>query len=159
MAIPLPIVCETSPRETWNNKFIPEPDLPIRGGWGYTREDACIIDKNDAIVDSSEEFDGIGVEYDFVENRNQSEITESDYWFRDHQYQLISQRLLGIDDQYYDHLIFEITIIGPAKSIEDEKQIKSLNEENQTVIQVDSRENPIYYRREFWFDITSFFRR
>ena len=33
----------------------PGPDLPIRGGWGY-KEDACIIDKNDPIIDPTVRF-------------------------------------------------------------------------------------------------------
>ncbi len=36
--------------------------MPIKGGWGYTQEEAIIIDKNDpdnnAIL-----FDGVGLEY------------------------------------------------------------------------------------------------
>ena len=40
---------DLSPREAMDKS--PGPDLPIRGGWGYNREDACIIDKNDPIID------------------------------------------------------------------------------------------------------------
>jgi hypothetical protein len=37
---------DLSPREAMDK--YPGPDLPIRGGWGYDQEDACIIDKNDS---------------------------------------------------------------------------------------------------------------
>jgi hypothetical protein len=53
---------QLSPREA-SDKY-PGPDLPIHGGWGYTKEDACIIDKNDPIVDpeSPIPFYGLGLE-------------------------------------------------------------------------------------------------
>jgi hypothetical protein len=44
-------------------------ELPIHGGWGYTKTDACIIDKNDPSVDPDFPFDGVGLEYIFVEKR------------------------------------------------------------------------------------------
>ena len=60
---------QLSPREV-SDKY-PGPDLPIRGGWGYTKEDACIIDKNDPIIDpdSPIPFYGVGYEKIFVERR------------------------------------------------------------------------------------------
>ena len=60
---------QLSPREA-SDKY-PGPDLPIRGGWGYTKEDACIIDKNDPIIDpdSPIPFYGVGYEKIFVERR------------------------------------------------------------------------------------------
>ena len=30
-------------------------DLPIKGGWGYSLDDACIIDKNDVAVIANED--------------------------------------------------------------------------------------------------------
>ena len=54
----------------------PGPDLPIRGGWGYDQEDACIIDKNDPIIDpdSPMPFYGVGYEKIFVERRIYMEL-------------------------------------------------------------------------------------
>ncbi|MCK9172212.1 MAG: hypothetical protein M0O99_01840 [Desulfuromonas thiophila] len=148
MSQPLPVEIKTPPRETWQDCVFPDPDLPIQGGWGYTREDACIIDKNDAIVDSNEEFDGIGVEYDFIKKRNETEITRSGYWLREHDWRLICQRMLKIDGRCYDHLVCEITIHGVPDS-----QEKPYN----GWFKIETNRNPVCYRRDFWFDITSFY--
>ena len=38
-------------------------ELPLGGGWGYTKDDAVIIDKNDPVVPEGLPFDGVGIEY------------------------------------------------------------------------------------------------
>ena len=49
-------------------------ELPIAGGWGYTQADAAIIDKNDPVVIEGLPFDGVGIEYIFVEKRIYEEL-------------------------------------------------------------------------------------
>lgn len=49
-------------------------ELPIWGGWGYTREDAVIIDRDDPIVSPDRPFDGVGIEHVFVEKRIYEEL-------------------------------------------------------------------------------------
>ena len=44
-------------------------ELPIHGGWGYSREDAVVVDKDDPVVSKGIPFDGVGIEYIFVEKR------------------------------------------------------------------------------------------
>jgi len=56
-----------SPRQIIFEDF--KIDLPISGGWGYDIENACVIDKNDSTVIKGIPFDGVGVEYVFVEKR------------------------------------------------------------------------------------------
>ena len=58
-----------SPREAMD--AFPGPNIPVRGGWGYSAEDACIIDKNDPIIDPDGPmpFYGVGFEKIFVERR------------------------------------------------------------------------------------------
>ena len=70
-----PIKSKGSPKEILAADFKSLQDgLPIRGGWGYSQEDACIIEKNDPLVDPSLPFDGVGVEYVFVEKRIYEEM-------------------------------------------------------------------------------------
>ncbi|MBT7087635.1 hypothetical protein HN928_01540, partial [bacterium] len=44
-------------------------EIPIRGGWGYTQKDACIIDKNDPSIDPELPFDHAEWESIFIEKR------------------------------------------------------------------------------------------
>ena len=45
-------------------------ELPITGGWGYAKDDAVIIDKNDPVVPEGLPFDGVDIEYIFVEKES-----------------------------------------------------------------------------------------
>jgi hypothetical protein len=49
-------------------------ELPISGGWGYTKDGAVIIDKNDPVVPEGLPFDGVGIEHIFVEKRIYEEL-------------------------------------------------------------------------------------
>lgn len=121
-----------SPRSTLTNDF--ESELPIKGGWGYSMEDACIIDKNDSIVDPALPFSGIRIEKTFVDMRIIEEIillyTGGDE-FIDINRDLLKQELIQENGKSYERLEYEITAY-----LETEK---------------------IIFIREYWFDITSFF--
>ena len=65
---------EESPRDILAADFKSIGEIPIRGGWGYTLEDAVIIDKNDPIVSKGSPFDGVSLEYVFVEKRIYEEL-------------------------------------------------------------------------------------
>ena len=47
MQLPSPIQSAISPRQVLAEDFKTIAELPIRGGWVYTKADACIIDKDD----------------------------------------------------------------------------------------------------------------
>lgn len=66
-------------------------ELPTKGDWGYSMENAIIIDKNDVVVKLKTFFDGVGcLEYIIVEKRIYLEQ--------------IALRKKG--NRTYDHLIF-----------------------------------------------------
>jgi hypothetical protein len=49
-----PVVSRESPREILADDYKTMGGvLPISGGWGYTQSDACVIDKNDVLVDKA----------------------------------------------------------------------------------------------------------
>ena len=50
---------KTSLREVCASYTFPKEKMPIKGGWGFTKEDAIIIDKNDSVVSQEEVFDGV----------------------------------------------------------------------------------------------------
>ena len=56
-----------TPREVMREVFSYLGELSIKGGWGYTKEDAVIIDKNDPVVEPGTLFNGVALEYIFIE--------------------------------------------------------------------------------------------
>ena len=72
MREPLQLITKESPRQIIFEDF--KLDLPITGGWGYDFESACVIDKNDSIVSKGIPFNGVSIEYVFVEKRIYEEM-------------------------------------------------------------------------------------
>ena len=107
------IITDESPREIIADHFRSiRGELPIRGGWGYSQEDAVIIDKNDPTVVPGMPFDGVGIEHVFIEKRIYEELIifrpENDR-FTKVQWNLKTQELIEIDNRVYDKLIYSIT--------------------------------------------------
>jgi len=162
MIEPLQLITKESPRQIILEDF--KIDLPISGYWGYSLESACVIDKNDPTVSKVMPFDGIGIEYIFVEKR----IYEEMIIFRgDHEkyagirWDRQAQELLVQDDKTYDKLTFNI--IGFSDQVWDE--LTSRFEEIQKsgklelIAELDAyRESKaLKFTREFYFDISSFY--
>ena len=72
MREPSKLLTRESPRQIIFEDF--KIDLPIKGGWGYDFDGACIIDKNDSTVIKGMPFDRVGIEYVFVEKRIYEEM-------------------------------------------------------------------------------------
>ena len=138
-------------------------DLPISGGWGYDIESACIIDKNDPTVDKTIPFDGISIEYVFVEKRIYEEmiifrgISDKFWGIR---WDLEEQRLIKVDNRSYDILIFDV--VGFSEEIWNELTSRfdtiKANEQWDLMEDLDAyRESKAFkFKREFYFDVTSF---
>ncbi|MDC0183356.1 MORN repeat-containing protein [Nitrosomonadales bacterium] len=121
--------------------------FPFEGGWGYSKDDALIINKNHANVTKGVPFYGVGFEYKFVRyrlykelalNRNHYFVTESV------KYNLKTQAVIrGEGGKVYDLLKFEIC----AEEL-------FLNDKGEPSIQSDVL---LCYDTEYWFEISSFF--
>ena len=86
-------------------------ELPIAGGWGYSQAEACIIDKNDPLVDLLLPFDGVALEYVFVEKRIYEEMIisrQEGEKFSGIKWNLVEQNIFHEGDKVFDKLIFEI---------------------------------------------------
>lgn len=138
-------------------------DLPISGGWGYDIESACIIDKNDPTVDKTIPFDGISIEYVFVEKRIYEEMiifrgTSDKFWGI--RWDLEEQRLIKVDNRSYDILIFDV--VGFSEEIWNEltSRFDAIKANEQWDLMEDLnayRESKAFkFKREFYFDVTSF---
>ncbi|PIP05010.1 MAG: hypothetical protein COX52_14290 [Syntrophobacterales bacterium CG23_combo_of_CG06-09_8_20_14_all_48_27] len=160
-----PIKSKESPRDILAADFKSlHGGLPIRGGWGYSQEDACIIEKNDPLVDKSLPFDGVGVEYVFVEKRIYEEMIifrPDGEKFSGIKWKLQEQSLHECG-RVFDRLVFEIT----AFPDNDWEELKAEFEGTQgyghpdfdaEVHEKKRQEKMVQFTREFWFDITSFY--
>jgi len=162
MQEPQQLITRESPRQIIFEDF--KLDLPIRGYWGYDIESACIIDKHDPTVIEKNSFDGIAIEYVFVEKR----IYEEMIIFRgDHEkysgirWELEKQELLAHKGKTYDKLIFNV--VGFTDEICDEltsrfEEIqKSGNLDLMNALDAYRESKVLRLTREFYFDITSFY--
>ncbi len=107
-----PVITAQSPRDVIAAWFPSAGELPIRGGWGYTQADACIIDRHDPVVVPGLPFDGVGLEYLFVQKRNYVELIvcrPPGEKFSGIEWDCVTQRLVQDGDRRYDHLVFDVT--------------------------------------------------
>lgn len=161
-----PIVSRESPREILADDYKALNGLlPISGGWGYTRDDACIIDEDDPIVPKGIPFNGIAVEYSFVEKRIWEEMIifrRPEDQYAGIKWKLLRQHLSHVNGRAYDMLEFEITAlpqtVWEALKAEWEGPDGFINPDfDQEAHDRKHEKNKFTIVREFWFDITSFF--
>ena len=161
-----PIVSKESPREILAKAYKSlSGGLPIRGGWGYTKEDACIIDKNDPLVNAGMPFNGVDLEYIFVDKRIYAEMIifrPAGERFSGIKWKLQKQFLREEPGRFFDQLVFEIT----AFRDNDWEELKAEYEGPQgyrnpnfdkEAHERKCQEKMLRFTREFWFDITSFY--
>ena len=162
MREPIQLITKESPRQIIFEDF--KIDLPIKGGWGYDFDSACIIDKNDSTVIKGMPFDGVGIEYIFVEKRIYEEMIifrKADEKYSGIKWNLDNQELLFNNDKPYDRLLFNI--VGFTDAVWDE--LTSRFEEIQKSGKLELIDELNAYReskalrftREFYFDISSFY--
>ena len=83
--------------------LLPLGDLPISGGWGYSREDAVVIETDDPM-------EGVSLEYKFIEQRTRFEVCElEDEYYLEH-YERERQALVFHDEVPYDIITYKVTI-------------------------------------------------
>ena len=140
-------------------------DLPISGGWGYSVEDCVVIDKNDSSVDQNAPFNGIDIEYKFVEKRIYAELIlfrKPDDAFSGITWDLKCQKLDVIEEQMFDVLEFTVT----AFRDEDWEFLKNEWEENSAFSDDEEGKKThlnkralcsCFYETQFYFDITGSF--
>ena len=120
--------------------------LPVEGGWGYSKDDALVINKNHANVDQSKKFYGIGIEKKYVRYRawKELELNENHYFVENKiKYKQKNQALIkGEGDKLYDLLKYEICA-----------QELFLNDKGEHI----KSDILLCYDTEYWFEISSFF--
>ena len=140
-------------------------ELPITGGWGYTKDDAVIIDKNDPVVPEGLPFDGVSIEYVFVEKRIYEELIIFRLLGEPYagiSWDQIEQSLESHDGRHYDVLIYEVTAFSESdwNELKDEWENNNYFKDSPEGFQAHEEKRVskiIKYTTEYWFDITSFF--
>jgi len=145
--------------------YRPIESIPISGGWGHTKEDCVIINKNDKSVDQLIPFDGIAIEYIFVEERIFVELIiarEQDQRYRNLKWDRLEQNLVMDNGKVYDHLRYSIKCLIFKDWEYLNKKFLENNEFKDNPVELENhikeKEDLLYYyETDYWFDITSFF--
>lgn len=162
MREPSQLLTKESPRQIIFEDF--KLDLPITGGWGYDFETVCVIDKNDSTVNKMIPFNGVSVEYVFVEKRIYEEMIifrKANEKYAGIRWELKSQELLYKDNKPYDKLVFNV--VGFTDEVWNEltsrfEEIKNSGKLD-LLPELDAyRDSKAYkFNREYYFDISSFY--
>ena len=154
---------QISLREVCASYTIPGEEMPIKGGWGYTKDDAIIIDKNDPVVPKELPFDGIGLEYDILERRIDLEFTllqdEKDIYKGVH-WELDKQEMIQDQDRTFDKITVKITALPFEAWWSRRLEWKENGHKpdfDKEWFQAKTLELTQFCYRDFWFDITSFY--
>ena len=163
MKEPLQLVTKESPRQIIFEDF--KIDLPIKGGWGYDFETACIIDKNDPTLNTAMPFNGIDIEYVFVEKRIYEEMIifrKNNEKYSGIRWNLEIQETLFNKDKPYDKLIFNIVGFEDGVWNELTSRFEEINQSGNLALMTEldayRESKALRLVREFYFDITSFYK-
>ncbi len=163
--INIPSGLEETPREILEHDFKSIGSIPISGGWGYTKDDAVIIDKDDPSVQKGIPFDGVGIEKIFVEKRTYEELIifkPEGLKFNGIKWDMLNQSLINDKDRHFDLLEYRICghLDEDWKYLKEEYEKNNYFEGNREGMLRHEEEHSkrlLCYETEFWFDITSFF--
>jgi hypothetical protein len=135
-----------------------ETGLPIRGGWGYGKGDACIIDLDPGDDESPA---AVTVEYEFVAARIEAEMVdhaEAGHRYFDIRHDLLQQALVRDETAIFDCLTFEISALPERDWLALKQEYEGPEGCGHPSFDLEThlckRESlRIRFTREFWFDI------
>jgi hypothetical protein len=162
MRSPVELLTKESPRQIIFEDF--KIELPIKGGWGYGFSNACVIDKSDPSLNPNMPFNGVSIEYLFVEKRIYEEMIifrEKTEKFSGIRWSLIKQELQFYQAKPFDVLYFDV--IGFSDAVWNELVIgfeeiqKSKNLEMLSELEAYRESKAYHFERKFYFDISSFY--
>ena len=154
------------PQVLLSRKYRSQPALPIRGGWGYSKEDAVVIDTLHPAAANFRPFNGVEIEHLFIQLRLWEELIGIRPPGRQHsgcKFKLIKQSLVdGANGKMYDFMECDIT----ALPLDDWETLKAEWEGPNGFRSPDFDEADhmrrreaatVRYAGEYWFEISSFF--
>ena len=137
----------------------------FKGGWGYDAGDAVEVLEFDPEINPDEKFDGVSLEYAFIDKRIREELIFSrpeGERFEEISHQVLGQELHDLDGVPHDFIEVEVTAY-PEKEwnelkadweahdgYKDDPEGRKANLKRKEAVK-------ITYRTEFWFNIQNFF--
>ena len=137
----------------------------FKGGWGYDSGDAVEVLEFDPEINPDEKFDGVSLEYAFIDKRIREELIFSrpeGERFEQISHQVLGQELHDLDGVPHDFIEVEVTAY-PEKEwnelkadweahdgYKDDPKGREANLKRKEAVK-------ITYRTEFWFNIKNFF--
>jgi len=137
--------------------------FPIKGGWGYAKEDAIIIDKNDPVATQWFPLDAVAIEYIIAKQRIYEELIifrEKGDKFSQLNINLLKQSLIAEKEKKYDKLVFEVTAFHDKDFENIYKEMVEISKKPRFDFDIyleSKKELRYHYTSEFWFDITADF--
>ena len=155
------VATKKSPRDTI--AFTDPPGLPVQGGWDYTQETACIVDRSDPMLKLGKPFRLVKIEKAFVEKRIYQELIiqrKPGHQFSGIEWKLLDQMLINSGSQSFDLLRFEITAFRDKDWAELKAEYTGANGYGTAGFDEaahDKKRSDMLVRltREFWFDVTA----
>ena len=130
-----------------------ECDFPVSGGWGYTMEDACI-------VESDESAAGSCIERPFIVRRTFEEIKlhpgPGTPDLEELEIQVVGQTFVhGKDGRVFDRIVVEVTGFRPEDKVElDKFECSHADHDGNNRRAAIRRQKTVFYRTVCWFDVT-----
>ena len=134
------------------------------GGWGYDVEHATIVKEFDPEINPDEKFDGVSLEYAFIDKRIREELIfnrPEGERFEELDYNTIGHSLQRIDGIPYDYILVEVTAYPEKEWLElkadweshngykDDPEGRKRNLERKEACK-------ITYQAEYYFNISDF---
>jgi len=152
------------PQDLLARKYKSMSPLPIRGGWGYSKEDAVVIDTTHPAAAHWQPFQGVRIEHAFAQLRMYEELIgirpEGSQHAGCEKRPLEQMLVRGDEGKLYDVLRFEIK----ALPLDVWERLKAEWEAGVDSPGFDRAEHEcrreaamVRYVGEYWFEISSFF--
>lgn len=150
-----------NPKSVYESIFRSVGTFPISGGWGYSMDNACVIEPNLHVGTSP--FDGYSWEKVITEKRIFLELITTRAEGEDFnklQWNMVSQALVSESDKKYDKLIYTVSGIPTTAWKALEEKANSAQRDGLPLDMrwiKDAEAERQYFSTEYWFDITNFF--
>ena len=155
-----------SPREILREHFPRTADqCNFSGGWGYDADHATIVKEFDPDINPDEKFDGVSLEYAFIDKRIREELIFSrpeGERFEELGSCTIEQRLLDINGVPHDCILVEVTAYpekewNELKADWESHDFYKDDPEGREANLARKEACKITYQAEYYFNISDFF--
>ena len=135
------------------------------GGWGYDADHATIVKEFDPEINPDDKFDGVSLEYAFIDKRIWEELIFSrpaGERFEEFDYTTVEQRLMDINGVSHDYILVEVTAYpekewNELKADWESHDFYKDDPEGREANLARKEACKITYQTEYFFNISDFF--